>query len=115
MFESQQHVKTEVTTIVNTETNEVTVLSSEVVRPQVETHVRVIPVAILPIVEKKFTEIREIRTTIETSIESSVVYESMTVKDLKEVKVYNTIVKNPTTEEKVQYVFVYNKKSGVVT
>ena len=40
--------------------------------------------------------------------------ESITVKDLEDVKIYKPIISVPTKPEKVEYVFVYDKKTKEV-
>lgn len=115
VFESKEEVKTEVTTIVNTETNKVDVINVQPVKPEeTKPAVRVIPVAILPIVEKKFPELKEITTSVKTTLKTEVTFESVTVKELHEVKIYTTVVSTPTGE-KVQQVFIYDKNTDKVT
>ena len=86
------------TTIFNKKTNKVDVVSSQEVtgtKPLVQ-HVQVIPKAIVKIASKRFTEIKEVMSTIETSVESSVTFESITVKDLKDVKIITPIITTPS-------------------
>ena len=104
------------TTIFNKKTNKVDVVSSQEVtgtKPLVQ-HVQVIPKAIVKIASKRFTEIKEVMSTIETSVESSVTFESITVKDLKDVKIITPIITTPSQPGKTEFVFVYDKKTKEV-
>ena len=115
-FISEEKKTTQVTTIVNIKTNKVDVISTQVVtgtKPLVQ-HVQVIPKAIIKIASKRFTEIKEVMSTIETSVESSVTFESITVKDLKDVKIITPIITTPSQPGKTEFVFVYDKKTKEV-
>ena len=102
------------TTIVDTVTNKVEVINTQVIKPGTKPHIQVIPSAIVHIAEKKFTEIKEIKTTIESSTSKKVTFDSITVKDLEDVRIYTPIITMPSIPGKTQYVFVYNKKTKEV-
>ena len=115
-FVSEEKKTTQVTTIVNKKTNKVDVVSTQVVsgtKPLVQ-HVQVIPKPIIKIASKRFTEIKDVMSTIESSVESSVTFESITVKDLKDVKIITPIISTPSQPGKTEFVFVYDKKTKEV-
>jgi hypothetical protein len=101
-----------VTTIVNTKTNKVDVINSQVIKPNTKPRVQVISGSIVHIAEKKFTEIKEIVSNIKTNFGSKVTVESIPVKDLNGVKVYTPIIS--TTSGKSQIVYVFDKKTKEV-
>ena len=58
VFVSEEKVRTQVTTIVDTKTNKVEVVNTQVVKPGTKPHIQVIPAPIIKVAEKKFKEIK---------------------------------------------------------
>lgn len=110
VFESESKT-TQVTTIVDSKTNKVEVVSTQPHKPSEKPLVHVIPGPIIKIAEKRFPEIKEIISSIESTTKEKVTVESITVKDLVHGKIYTPIVSIPSQSESIQYVFVYDKNT----
>ena len=105
---------TQVNTIVNTKTNKVEIVSIQVVKKESKPSIQVISGPIIKIAQKKYTEIKEIVQNIESSVSASVTFESITVKNLKDVKIYTPIFTTPSVTGRTKMVYVYNKKTKEV-
>ena len=68
VFTSEEKKSTQVTTIVNTKTNKVEVVSTEVIKKESKPRIQVISGPIIKIAQKKYTEIKEIVQNIESSV-----------------------------------------------
>lgn len=110
VFASEKKESVEVTTILDTETNKVEIVNTQVIKPTYKPYVQTIPSSMIRIVAKKFKEIKTMITDVK-STETSMTVQSITVKDYQDSKIYTTVLTSGTTEEKVQYVYVYNKKT----
>lgn len=52
--------------------------------------------------------------TIESSVSTTVTFETITVKDLKDIKIYTPIYSTPSVTGRTKIVYVYDKKTKEV-
>lgn len=96
VMQSSDSTLTQVTTIVNTLTNTVQVVNTQVVQPAQKPMVLVIPSTFIKTAVKKFTELQSIITTIESSA-AVVIFDSVTVQELNDIRIITTVVSYPST------------------
>ena len=114
IFTSSTQVIKQVTTIVNTETNDIQIINVQIIRPNTKPHVQVIPKGIVKIASRKYKEISNIVKSIESTVSSKVTVESIKVEELDDVKIYTPIISTSATSQKTEFVYVFNKKTKEV-
>ena len=116
IFTAEGKESVRVSTLLDKKTNAVTVLNSEHVKTEEKVVVQTIPSVAIVTASKKYPEIKDIMTSIQSSTPQTPEFVSIDVKDLGEVKIYTPIVSYPNSQlPKAQFVYVFNKTSNTVS